>query len=138
MAKSILVNVNRCTGCWTCTMSCKTAYDLDLDEYRQYVRTIGGGQIDTPGGKWPDSLYMKWMPIWKQSCIGCAGSASTDHKPYCVYNCPTGALTYGDLDDPDSEISQRMKDLQDKEYRIYQIPAWEDTRAGIWYAEKNI
>ena len=68
MANSILVNVNRCVGCWTCSMACKKAYGLDVDDYRMYVRTIGGGQIDTPGGKWPN-LYMKWMPIWKQSCI---------------------------------------------------------------------
>ena len=44
MANSILVNVNRCVGCWTCSMACKKAYGLGVDDYRMYVRTIGGGQ----------------------------------------------------------------------------------------------
>ena len=51
MAKNILANVNRCVGCWTCSLSCKQAYGLADDEYRVFIRTIGGGQIDTPGGK---------------------------------------------------------------------------------------
>ena len=67
MAKNILANVNRCVGCWTCSLSCKQAYGLADDEYRVFIRTIGGGQIDTPGGKWPN-LYMKWMPIYTKKC----------------------------------------------------------------------
>ena len=137
MADTILVNVNRCTGCWTCVMSCKTAYELDLDTYRNYVRTIGGGELDTPGGKWPN-LYMKWMPIWKQSCIQCHGVDGTDNQPYCVYNCPSGALTYGDPEDPESELSKRREELLDLEYRVYEIPDWEDTRKGVLYAENGI
>lgn len=135
---SILVNVNRCTGCWSCSLACKVAHNLDVDEYWQINRTIGGGQLDTPGGKWPDSLYMKWMPIWKQSCIKCQGESSTDNQPYCVFNCPMGALTYGDMSDPESEISKRADELRAMEFRVYQLPSWEDTRETIWYAEKDI
>ena len=40
MAKNILVNVNRCVGCWTCSLSCKQAYGLADDEYRVFVRTV--------------------------------------------------------------------------------------------------
>ena len=137
MTNTILAEVNRCTGCWACTSACKVAYNLDLDEYWSFVRTVGSGEMDQPGGTWPN-LYMKWTPIWKQSCKKCSGDASTDGKPYCVYNCSTGALTYGDPDDPESELSKRMEQLLDQEYRIYQIPAWEGTREGVLYAEKGI
>ncbi len=137
MVKSILVDINRCTGCWTCSMACKTAHDLDTDEFWQYVRTIGGGERDEPGGEWPN-LYMKWMPIWKLSCTKCGGDNTTDNKPYCVFNCPTGALTYGDLADEQSEISQRLNELKGRRYRVYEIPEWEDTRKSILYAEKGI
>ena len=47
MANAILVDVNRCTGCWTCSQACRAAYKLDVDEYRLFVRTIGGGGIDS-------------------------------------------------------------------------------------------
>ena len=137
MANSILVNVNRCVGCWTCSMACKKAYGLDVDDYRMYVRTIGGGQIDTPGGKWPN-LYMKWMPVYHTECLACAGNARTGDQPFCVYNCTTEALSYGDLDDPESAISQKMEELRQKDYRIYQLHKWEKTRDGVWYAEKDI
>ena len=137
MSNTILVNMNRCTGCWTCSMACKTAHHLDVDEFWQYVRTIGGGEIDQPGGKWPN-LYMKWMPVWKQKCAGCAGDASTDGKPYCVFNCPSGALSYGDADDAGSEISLRKSELLQKGFRVYEIPEWEETRKGVLYAENCI
>lgn len=137
MANAILVNVNRCTGCWSCSMSCKMEFGLEPDEFLQYVRTIGGGEIDQPGGEWPN-LYLKWMPIWKQSCHSCAGDDASGHKPICVYNCPTGALTYGDLDDPQSEISLKQDELKQLGFRVYAIPAWEDTRANVLYAENSI
>lgn len=137
MAKEILVNINRCTGCWTCSMACKKAHGLGEDEYRLFVRTIGGGQIDIPGGKWPN-LYMKWMPIFNQHCIGCAGDSTTEGKPYCVYNCTTQALSYGDPEDPESGFSTAKESLRQRQYRIYQMHPWEETREGVWYAEKDI
>lgn len=134
--RTILANLNRCTGCWTCSMACKTAHDLEPDQYWQYIRTIGGGMLDEPAGEWPN-LFLKWMPIWKQSCKGCAGDKTTEGKPFCVYNCPTGALTYGDLDDPASEINERLDFFKRLGYRVYENPKWEDTREGILYVEKG-
>ena len=137
MAKNILVNVNRCVGCWTCSLACKQAYGLAEDEYRVFVRTIGGGQIDTPGGKWPN-LYMKWMPIFTKKCIACAGNDATGNTPYCAFNCPTDALSYGDPDDPESAFAKRFAELRADEYRIYQLDPWEEPRDGVCYAEKDI
>ena len=136
MANAILVDVNRCTGCWTCSQACKAAYKLDIDEYRAFVRTIGAG-MDTAGGTWPN-LYLKWNPVWKQSCLSCHGDESTGKKPFCVYNCPTGALTYGDPEDPTSEFSVRREKLRDAGYHMWQQPKWEDTRDNVYYIEKGI
>jgi Fe-S-cluster-containing dehydrogenase component len=42
-----------------------------------------------------------------QKCTMCAHRLDEGEKqPRCVEACPTGALTFGDLDDPDSEISR--------------------------------
>ena len=71
-------------------------------------------------------------------CLACSGNARTDNQPFCAYNCTTEALTYGDLDDPDSAISKKMEELRQKDFRIYQLHAWEKTREGVWYAEKDI
>lgn len=137
MANTILVNINRCTGCWSCSTACKMAFDLDADVYWEYIRTIGGGELDEPGGEWPN-LYMKWMPVWKQSCVACNGDASTGKVAFCAFNCPTGALVFGDIDDESSDISKTLAELKSRQFRVYELPAWEDTREGIIYAEKGI
>jgi Fe-S-cluster-containing dehydrogenase component len=44
-----------------------------------------------------------------QKCILCAHMLDKGEKvPRCVESCPTGALIFGDLDDPKSEISKLM------------------------------
>jgi len=45
-----------------------------------------------------------------QKCTLCAHMLDKGEKvPRCVESCPTGALIFGDLDDPNSEISKLMK-----------------------------
>ncbi len=52
-------------------------------------------------------------------------------QPACVESCPTGALTFGNLDDPNSEINQKIKNNMvyrtkvsvGTKPRLYHIPA---------------
>ena len=47
-----------------------------------------------------------------QKCTMCAHRLDEGEKlPRCVESCPTGALVFGDLDDPSSEISMLAKSL---------------------------
>lgn len=133
--KTILVNLNRCTGCWTCSMACKVAHDLPEDTWWQYIRTVGEDKIDEPAGEWPN-LTLSWLPIFTQSCIMCPDRTKDGLDPYCVYNCPTKALTYGDLDEPDNPVEEKEAYLKEKGFREYVIPEWEDTRDGIKYMTK--
>jgi Fe-S-cluster-containing dehydrogenase component len=134
--QAILVNLTRCTGCWTCSMSCKVAHDVEEGKWWSFVRTIGSGStIDEPAGKWPD-LHMSWMPVFTSECVMCGRRTPKGSEPYCCYNCPTGALTYGNLGDKESEISKHMEELRQKGYSIFQLPEWERTRAEIYYAGK--
>jgi len=133
---SILINLKRCTGCWTCSLACKVGNKLSEDEWWQHVRTIGSGSgIDEPSGIWPD-VHMSWMPIHTTDCTLCGKRTEQGLEPYCTYNCPTKAMTFGDLDDAQSPVSKRMAELKEKGYRLFQMPVWERTRPEIYYAEK--
>lgn len=137
MTQAILVNMKRCTGCWTCAMACRVAHELKGDEWWQIVRTLGNGAgLDEPGGTYPN-CFMEWMPVYTKKCIACADRIKENLAPHCVYNCPALALTSGDIDDPESDISQRIDDLKAKGFTIFQLPAWEQTRKNVYYANKR-
>ena len=72
MAKKMLIDLQRCVGCWTCAMACKVGNGLEDDDYRIIVRTNGSGAgIDRPQGTYPN-LRMGWQPIYQKSCTFCA------------------------------------------------------------------
>lgn len=137
MAKpTILINLTRCTGCWACSMACKIGNDLPDDVWRHTVRTLGGGDaIDRPAGKWGE-LRMSWLPIHHKSCTMCADLTSDGASPYCVNACPNEAMWYGDLDNPQSEISLKIEELRQRGYRISTLPSWENSRSDIVYAKR--
>jgi Fe-S-cluster-containing dehydrogenase component len=52
-----------------------------------------------------------------QKCTMCAHMLDAGESiPRCVEACPTGALLFGDLDDPKSEISKAMAALKTEDY----------------------
>ncbi|MBO7702367.1 MAG: hypothetical protein J6S36_05630 [Eggerthellaceae bacterium] len=136
MKPVILANLKRCTGCWTCSLACKMAHDLDVDEFRLVVRTIGSGAgIDEPAGQWPN-LKMSWMPIWTKKCAMCTTRAGAGNDPYCVYNCPTGALTYGDADSEDNAVAKKSEELKALGFHEFKLPPFEDSRDNVTYITK--
>lgn len=129
--KTILVDLQRCTGCWTCSLACKVGNSLPDPEFWLTVRTQGSGEgIDRPGGVWPD-LHMSWIPIWSKSCIRCAGRCARGEEPYCVHACPNGALAIGD------GARAKADELRDRGFRFFELPAWENSKKDVVYAEKK-
>ncbi len=74
MARCIVVDLDRCTGCHTCTVACKFENDLGLGNYRCDVLDVG------PFGKHPD-ISMYFLPVMCQQC---------ENAP-CIDVCPTGS-----------------------------------------------
>ena len=129
--KTILVDLQRCIGCWTCSLACKVGNSLPDEEFWLTVRTEGSGEgIDRPAGIWPN-LHMSWIPIWSQSCVKCPSRVAKGDKPYCVNACPCSALTIGD------EAAAKKDELREKGFRFFKLPAWEKSKEDVIYAEKK-
>jgi Fe-S-cluster-containing dehydrogenase component len=82
MAKryGLVIDLERCIGCHTCTIACKLENNLENGSWIR-VNTIGGGSQDTPQGKHP-KLRMHFLPVL---CMHC------DQAP-CRDACPLEAI----------------------------------------------
>lgn len=127
----IFVDLLRCTGCWTCALSCMTGNKLKDGEHFVDVRTLGSGEgIDRPAGTWPD-LHMSWMPVYSKHCIKCKPRTDAGELPYCVGMCPNRALMYG------SEVDGKIEAARARGARIYQLPGWEKSKDNVVYASPD-
>ncbi len=94
----VLVDPDKCVGCKVCTIACP--YEV------RYMH--------------PDGYIDK--------CTFCVHRVREGKDPACVTVCPTGALTFGDLDDPHSEIHQQ---LQQRSYKV--LKPEEGTRSKLFF-----
>ena len=88
---TMLIDLQRCIGCWSCNIACKQENDVPPGVWRNQLFLIG------PFGEYPD-VKGYFLP---RPCMHCEDAA-------CVKNCPTGAsYQNGDglvLIDPDKCI----------------------------------
>lgn len=71
---AIVVNLDRCIGCFGCEVACKQENDVALGEMWCKVMIVG------PTGEFPN-IEQYWLPVMCQQC----------ENPSCVAVCPTGA-----------------------------------------------
>ena len=171
MARNCLVvNIDRCTGCYGCQVACKMENGIPLGVNWNKVLMVG------PVGEYPNMVRYP-LPVMCQQCenapciAACPTGASyrdeenglvlIDHgacigcqvcmdacpygvrsyneaanvvekctccvqrlqdgeKPACVVSCSTGARFFGDLDDPESDVSKELAKYD--ESQIHTLP----------------
>lgn len=74
MRYSLVIDLDRCSGCDSCIAACKFENDIPLGVYCSRVHAMG------PVGTFPD-VEMYWRPTQCQQC----------ENPGCIEVCPTGA-----------------------------------------------
>ena len=94
------IDYDKCIGCRMCMAACP--YNARTFNWEEPVRIQGGnyGHRDVPVR--PKGVMEK--------CTLCPERTAEGKEPMCVACYPAGARVYGDLDDPNSEISRLKRE----------------------------
>ena len=75
-------------------------------------------------------------PVAKQAvkCHNCYHRTDNGMEPACVPTCPSEALHFGDLNDPNSKVSRAMREAADHDVELVQLRAEKETKPRMWFA----
>lgn len=95
----VLVDYGTCIGCQLCMAACP--YDARV------FNDVEGNYFGA-SEQAPYEAYSVQRANVVEKCTFCIDRVDEGLKCACVLNCPGGARYFGDLDDPDSDISKRL------------------------------
>jgi dimethyl sulfoxide reductase iron-sulfur subunit len=97
----VLVDQERCVGCHSCVVTCPYQARFIPEDANGYY-----GEKKTP---YEEARYGKWRAGATQKCTLCVHRIDRGLNPACVETCPTKALVFGDLNDPQSAVSELLR-----------------------------
>ena len=101
-----------CIGCTACMDACREVNKVPEGVSRLTIIR------SEPQGEFPDVKY-RFFTKTADKCDFCRKTNLQAGKlPACVEACPTKALTFGNLDDPNSEISQLLRQKPTYRYKL--------------------
>ncbi len=106
----VTVDASKCIGCGNCVMVCPYGARHSYLKVEEYFP----GQGLTP---YEEVGYQKHTVGTVGKCDFCLHRIKKGLKPACVENCMAQARYFGDLDDPDSEVSRLIRD--GKAFQVY-------------------
>ena len=113
----VLIDYEKCMGCRYCIMACPYQH---RSFFRKRVPYFGGDGY-TP----PEELGQKLYPLQEGTAVKCnfcverideglrrglRPGVDPEATPACVIACPAKARYFGDLDDPESEVSRLIRE----------------------------
>ena len=114
------IDYDKCIGCRMCMAACP--YNARNFNWQTPVRVTGANYGDAEVPVRPKGVAEK--------CTLCKERTDRGEEPMCVVCCPAQARIFGDLDDPDSEISQII--LNRKAWTLLEN---QGTRPSVHYFE---
>jgi molybdopterin-containing oxidoreductase family iron-sulfur binding subunit len=112
----VLINYDRCIGCRYCMAACP--YNVRVFNWQKPVREPGHSYGDAPSR--PKGVMEK--------CTFCMERTTKGLEPRCVEVCPAKARIFGDLNDPNSEVSKAIRQRGGQ-----QLLAEKGTKPQVYY-----
>jgi len=104
----VVIDSELCVGCRYCVVACPYGARHFVDKWKDYFT----GK-DTPSSEYSEYSRDRWLEDSDRGvatkCDFCEERLEKGQLPACVVACPTEARTFGDLDDPESEVSLLIK-----------------------------
>ena len=136
----VLIDPDKCIGCRYCMAACPYGARYFYDKEEGYFDVYGEG---SPGLTPSEEIgYKKHQLGVVEKCIFCAPRVDEGVKkglkpgvdweatPACVNACPVGGRGFGDLNDPDSEVSRLIRGRHG-----YQLRPEMDTDPAVYYLQ---
>jgi tetrathionate reductase subunit B len=79
------------------------------------------------------AIYIDPVANQAVKCHNCTHRVEVGMEPACISTCPSEAIYFGDLNDPESKASQ-MKAKLEAESDLEQLRAHKDTKPRMWFA----
>ena len=75
-------------------------------------------------------------PVAKQAvkCHNCYHRVENEMEPACATTCPSDAIYFGDLNNPNSKVSKAMEDARSDDLELQQLRPEKGTKPRMWFA----
>ncbi len=98
----VMIDQTKCIGCRYCIAACPYGARTYMKTINSYFSTGSSSDIFEQVG------YSQYTAGTVAKCEFCATRLDQGYQPACVQTCPAVARTFGDLDDPNSDLSQAI------------------------------
>ena len=131
----VMMDYDKCIGCRYCEVACPyQARSFNWEKFEganPAVPTWGQPEVERRPRGVPEKCSFCYQRIDRGMALGMKPGIDPDATPACVVACPTGARIFGDLNDPESEVSKlihsrptvRLRDSLGTAPRVYYILA---------------
>ncbi len=128
----VMMDYDKCIGCRYCMIACP--YEARSFNWEAFegenpaVPEWGAPEVERRPRGVPEKCSFCYQRIDRGLALGLTPGVDDDSTPSCCVVCPTGARTFGDLNDPNSNESQLLE-----KYPSYRLRENLGTNARVYY-----